>query len=53
MEIVHCDKILGCNKENLSIASISKYTTLFGRVPNGFSHDFKFTETCSDFHTIL
>ena len=26
---------------------------LFGRVPNGCSHDFKFTKTCSNFRTIL
>ncbi len=29
------------------------YTTLFGRVCNGCSHDFKFAETSSKFHKIL
>ena len=28
---------------------VYKYITLFGRVPNGCSHNFKFTETCSNF----
>ncbi len=32
---------------------VYKYTTLFGRVWNGCSHDFKFAETCSNFCTIL
>ncbi len=32
---------------------VYKYTILCGRVLNGCSHNFKFTETCSNFCTIL
>ncbi len=32
---------------------VYKYTTLFGRVHNGFLHDFKLAETNSKFRKIL
>ena len=32
---------------------LTGYTTLFGRVCNDYSHDFKFAETSSKFHKIL
>ncbi len=38
---------------DISLIHGLKYTTLFGRVCNGFSHDFKFAETRSEFHKIL
>ncbi len=38
---------------SVQVSLLGNKTTLFGRVCNGCSHDFKFVETCLNFCTIL
>ena len=51
MPVQHC--LLNPNCPFVAGTLVYKYTTLFGRVLNGCLHDFKFTQTCLNFRTIL